>query len=116
MQILKSHNLLLKASKCSFAQHQLEYLGHIIADGGVATDPSKIEVMLAWPVPTNVTELREFLGLTGYYQKFVKGYGTLAKPLTALLQKKQFVWSSKARTDACDLGIGVVLSQEAVNL
>jgi hypothetical protein len=62
---LRESNLYLKASKCSFAQTHLEYLGHIISDQGVATDPSKIEAMLTRPVPTTVSQLRAFLGLTG---------------------------------------------------
>lgn len=137
---MRQHNLLLKGSKCSFTQTQLEYLGHIISAAGVSTDPSKTEAMIKWPVPTSVTELRGFLGLTGYYRKFVKGYGTLAWPLTVLLQKEQFEWNEAAlsafdqlklamsntlvqaipdftkpfciEADACDLGIGVVLSQD----
>ena len=86
---LRQHQLYLKSSKCTFAQDSLEYLGHIISSQGVATDKNKITAMLHWPVPTTVTELRTFLGLTGYYRRFVKHYGLLTKPLTQLLKYKQ---------------------------
>jgi len=137
---LRTHKLFLKESKCSFAQSSLEYLGHIISAQGVSTDPHKISAMLHWPAPTTVTELRAFLGLTGYYRRFVKGYGILTKPLTNLLRLQQFSWSPEAQlafehvkiamtrtpvlalpnfqepftieTDACHDGIGAVLMQQ----
>jgi hypothetical protein len=139
LQTLRSHQLFAKISKCSFAQDSISYFGHIISRTGVATDVENTKAMLAWPTPTSATELRGFLGLTGYYRKFVKGYGILAKPLTNLLTKKGFEWSEQAEiafqqlkqamsstpvlalpdfqtpftveTDACDTGVGAVLSQ-----
>lgn len=97
LQTLHDNQLYLKRSKCSFAQDQVEYLGHIIFSNGIATDPNKTITMLHWPQPTTMTEVRAFLGFTGYYRKFVKGYGILAKPLTNILRQKTFQWTAQAQ-------------------
>jgi len=140
-EILQTHQFLIKKSKCCFASNTVEYLGHVISANGVVTDPSKIQVVQQWPSPTNIKQLRGFLGLTGYYRKFIKHYAMITKPLTDLLRKDtQFLWTPNVEatfqllksclieahvlalpnfskqfvveTDASDQGIGAVLMQD----
>ena len=90
---LTTHSFYLRESKCVFAKAKLQYLGHIVSATGVAPDPTKISAMLDWPPPTNTTNLRGFLGLTGFYRRFIRGYAPLAAPLTALIRKDNFHWT-----------------------
>lgn len=87
LKLLQEEQLFAKLSKCAFAVSQVHYLGHIINEEGVSTDSSKIEAIRDWPRPENVTQLRSFLGLTGYYRRFVKGYGLICKPLHDMLKQ-----------------------------
>uniref|UniRef100_A0A8R7UGS9 Reverse transcriptase domain-containing protein n=1 Tax=Triticum urartu TaxID=4572 RepID=A0A8R7UGS9_TRIUA len=87
---LRKHQLYAKLSKCIFAIDQVAYLGHIIPAEGVATDPEKIQAVLDWEEPENVSQLRGFLGLTGYYRRFVKNYGKICRPLHDMLKKETF--------------------------
>lgn len=87
LQLLRQNKLFAKMSKCDFAQPQIDYLGHIISGKEVQTDPSKITAMEDWPLPTTVKALKGFLGLTGYYRRFIQHYGQINKPLTLLLKK-----------------------------
>jgi hypothetical protein len=74
LQLLSRDRWNIKLSKCKFAQQSITYLGHIISSVGISTDPSKVETVLSWPQPSNVKEVRSFLGLVGYYRKFVKHF------------------------------------------
>ena len=96
LEILKKHSFFVKAKKCDFGKHALEYLGHIMTNQGVKVDGKTIEAMVAWPQPTDTTELRGFLRLTSYYRKFVCNYGVLARPITNLLKKGNFKWDEDA--------------------
>jgi hypothetical protein len=78
-------------------------LGHIVSHEGVKADPNKIKAIKEWRIPTTLRHLRGFLGLTGYYHKFVKNYGNIAAPLTALLKKDAFSWTPEATNAFEDL-------------
>jgi hypothetical protein len=140
LHLLSQHQLFLKQSKCDFGTSKLEYLGHVVGKDGVRLDPKKIETMQDWPHLKSLKSLRGFLGLTRYYCKFVKNYGKIAAPLTALLKKNSFIWTPSTaqgfqtlkmamcttlvlplpnftktfvlECDASGKGIGVVLMQE----
>jgi len=80
--------------KCSFAQTQISYLGHTIGALGVGTDSSKLAALADWPTPSPIKELRSFLGLAGYYRRFVRHFGIISKSLTNLLKKHVlFIWT-----------------------
>jgi hypothetical protein len=97
LEVLRSHKLSAKKSKCRFGCKEVDYLGHIIAESGVRANLGKIKAMVEWPFPTNIKALRGFLGLTGYYIKFIKCYGSIATPLIAMLKKNAFHWDAAAR-------------------
>ena len=94
---LRTAGLKLKPSKCNLLQKTIHFLGHVISENGITTDPAKIQAVEEWPVPTNVTEVRSFIGLCSYYRRFVKDFAKIAEPLHHLTGKRaRFEW-----TDAC---------------
>jgi hypothetical protein len=99
LHLLSQHQLFLKQSKCAFGASEVEYLGHLVGKADVRVDPKKIEAMQDWPHPKTLKILRGFLGLTGYYRKFVKNYGKIVAPLTALLKNNSFTWTPTAAQD-----------------
>ena len=143
---LQKAGLTLKRSKCQFGLSYVYYLGYLIGEGGIRPDPKKVEAVLAYKHPETRSEVSAFLGLTGYYRKFVPAYATIAAPLTELLKKGKpecIAWSAACdeafvtlkecltktpilrvpdpkqrfivQTDASDVGIGAVLSQQDVD-
>jgi hypothetical protein len=73
---------------------EVSFLGHVIIGGGIAMDPGKVKDVLNWKPPTTVSEIQNFLGLAGYYRRFIEGFSKIVKPLTSLLEKdKKFIWS-----------------------
>ncbi|CAA7058315.1 unnamed protein product [Microthlaspi erraticum] len=141
LEKLREQKLFAKLSKCSFWQREMGFLGHIVSAEGVSVDPAKIEAIRDWPRPSSATEIRSFLGLAGYYRRFVKGFATMAQPMTKLTGKDvPFIWSAECEesfsqlkemltttpvlalpepgkpymvyTDASGIGLGCVLMQE----
>jgi hypothetical protein len=87
LQKLREHKLYAKFGKCEFWLKEVSFLGHIITNGCIAVDPSKVSDVLKWGPPRTVSEIRSFLGLTGYYRLFIEGFSKIVKPLTTLLEK-----------------------------
>ncbi|KAJ3684733.1 hypothetical protein LUZ61_013897 [Rhynchospora tenuis] len=94
--LLRTQSLFVKQSKCTFADTSVAYLGHIISPEGVFMDPCKVQAISDWPQPNSTRALRGFLGLAGYYRKFIKNFGSIAVPLNKLLKKEGFQWSQPA--------------------
>ncbi|XP_050908927.1 uncharacterized protein LOC127122669 [Lathyrus oleraceus] len=93
LQVLRDKKLYAKLSKCEFWLKEVSFLGHVISSGGIAVDPSKIDAVLQWETPKSATEIRSFLGLAGYYRRFIEGFSKIAMPLTQLTRKGQsYVW------------------------
>lgn len=141
LTLLTKDKWVVKLKKCQFACQEIHYLGHILSGQGIHTDLERVKAVQQWPTPTNARELRGFLGLAGFYRKFVRHFALLAKPLTNLLKKNTlFLWTSEHQeafdvlkqalctapvlgisdfskpfaieTDACQTRVGAVLLQE----
>lgn len=96
LAILKRHSLFAKRSKSRFGVTEIDYPGHIISKEGVKADPAKISSIVEWPIPSSLKALRGFLGLIGYYRKFIRGYGLIAAWLTVLLNNDSFEGNDRA--------------------
>ena len=89
-QCLRKHSLVVNGGKCEFGVDRVAYVGHVLSAAGISVDEDKISAMISWPSPKNLKELRGFLGLTGYYRRFVKGYAQLIRVLTNQSKKDSF--------------------------
>ncbi|KOM33729.1 hypothetical protein LR48_Vigan01g328500 [Vigna angularis] len=94
---LQEQQWVVNRKKSEFGRTSIRYLGHVITGRGVEMDKEKVEAVLAWEEPRTIKALRGFLGLTGYYRRFVRDYGKIARPLTEMLKKGNFVWTEAAR-------------------
>ncbi|XP_050113861.1 uncharacterized mitochondrial protein AtMg00860-like [Malus sylvestris] len=109
------NHLFLKKQNCVFSQSCVEYLGHIVSKEGVAAYPSKLRAISELPIPKNVKQLRGFLGLTGYYRKFVPGYRRICQPLYNLTKKDRFKWDVAAEEAFKNLK-GIMASSQVLTL
>jgi hypothetical protein len=98
LEKLRSNQLYAKFSKCEFWLTEVAFLGHIISAGGVSVDPGKVKDVLNWMSPATVSEIQSFLGLAGYYRRFIKDFSKIAKPMTKLVEKnKAFEWTKEGQ-------------------
>ena len=141
LERLRKYGLVANLKKCRFGLSEVEYCGHLVSGQGIRPDPAKLSAIESWPVPKNLSQLRSFLGLANYYRRFIKDFGTIAVPLTELTKKEQdFAWKPEHQKsfdqlkyalthaplllppdmtkpmhiwpDACDLGVGAILTQD----
>jgi hypothetical protein len=141
LQKLRDNQLYAKYSKCEFWIGEVPFLGHIISNGGISVDLAKVKEIMEWSVPTTVTKVRSFLGVTGYCRRIIEGFSKISKPMTSLLEKgRESKWDEKCQDsfdqlkkrlmspsvlvmldlekgfdiycDACGQGLGCVLMQE----
>ncbi|GJV50345.1 putative reverse transcriptase domain-containing protein [Tanacetum coccineum] len=99
LELLRKEELYAKFSKCEFWIHTVKFLGHVIDSSGIHVDPTKIEAVKNWASPTTPLEIRQFLGLAGYYRRFIEGFSKIAKPMTELTQKdRKFDWGKEQET------------------
>ena len=98
LQKLQDNQIYTKFSKCEFWIGEVPFLGHIISYGGIYVDPAKAKEIMAWSIPTTVTEIRSFMGLVGYYWRIIEGFSKIAKPMTSLMEKgREFKWDEKCQ-------------------
>jgi hypothetical protein len=96
LQCLREHKLYGKFSKCSFYLSKIHHIGQVISNEGIVVDLAKVEDIMEWPAPTNVLEVHSFMGLAGYYRRFIERISKIANPITKLQKKnKKFVWTKK---------------------
>jgi hypothetical protein len=96
LQKLRENQLYAKLNKCEFWLKEVSFLGHIISEAGISVDPSKVKDVLSWNTPQNVLDIRSFLGLAGYYRRFIDGFSKISKPMIELLEKsKTFEWTPR---------------------
>ena len=96
LQTLQQEQLHAKRSKCEFWLDSIAFLGHIVSAEGISVDPSKIQAVRDWPIPRTVTEIKSFLGLAGYYRRFVQDFSRIAAPLTRLTRKgERYIWTEE---------------------
>jgi len=96
LQVVREHQLYAKLSKCDFYKDKIQYLGHVISKDRIYVDPDKIKAIVKWHVPKDVSDVRSFMGITGYYRKFIEGFSRIAYPIISLQKKeKKFEWTEK---------------------
>ena len=99
LQTLREQKLYANPSKCEFWLDEVKFLGHVISKEGITVDPAKVETVMAWEQPRTVTEIRSFVGLAGYYRRFIEGFSKIVSPLTQLTRKDQpFAWTEKCES------------------